>query len=88
MPARFARLLRLSLGLALLTASLGAIAQGVEKPSIKAMMDWTIQGTHAPFIVADAKGYFKDEGLTVQIDRGTGAGNTVTAVAGGAARSG
>ena len=61
-----------------------APAQGVEKPNIKVMMDWTIQGTHAPFVLADIKGYFKQEGLTVTIDRGTGAGNTANAVGGGA----
>ena len=60
-----------------------AAAQGVEKPNIKVMMDWVIQGTHAPFILADIKGYFKQEGLTVTIDRGTGAGNTANAVGSG-----
>lgn len=64
-------------------ASAQAGAQ-LEQPSVKVMLDWTIQGTHAPFFVAEKKGYFKQEGLTVQIDRGTGAGNTANAVAGGA----
>jgi NitT/TauT family transport system substrate-binding protein len=59
-------------------------AQQLESPSIKVMLDWTVQGTHAPFFVAEKRGYFKQEGLTVQIDRGTGAGNTANAVAGGA----
>jgi NitT/TauT family transport system substrate-binding protein len=64
-------------------AAASAHAQ-LESPNIKVMLDWTIQGTHAPFFVAEKKGYFKQEGLTVQIDRGTGAGNTANAVAGGA----
>lgn len=65
-------------------AAASAAAQAVESPNVKVMLDWTIQGTHAPFFVAEKRGYFKDEGLTVQIDRGTGAGNTANAVAGGA----
>jgi NitT/TauT family transport system substrate-binding protein len=64
-------------------AAASAHAQ-LESPSVKVMLDWTVQGTHAPFFVAEKKGYFKQEGLTVQIDRGTGAGNTANAVASGA----
>lgn len=56
--------------------------QPLETPNLKVMLDWTIQGTHSPFFVAEKKGYFKAEGFqNVQIDRGTGAGNTVVGVA-------
>ena len=49
------------------------------------MVDWIIQGTHAPFFVAKEKGYFKDAGVTVDtIDAGKGATNVAVAVAGGA----
>jgi len=49
------------------------------------MMDWIIQGTHAPFFVALDKGYFKQEGVTVDtIDAGKGATNVAVSVAGGA----
>jgi len=64
-------------------AAASAHAQ-LESPNVKVMLDWTVQGTHAPFFVAEKKGYFKQEGLNVQIDRGTGAGNTANAVASGA----
>ncbi|MGB9386251.1 MAG: ABC transporter substrate-binding protein, partial [Pseudolabrys sp.] len=50
-------------------------AQAPEKKDIKVMMDWIIQGTHAPFFVAQQKGYYKDAGLNVQIDAGKGATN-------------
>jgi NitT/TauT family transport system substrate-binding protein len=58
-------------------------AQGVEQPQVALMVDWVIQGTHAPFFVAETKGYFKDEGLTVRIDPGKGGGNVVSAIASG-----
>jgi NitT/TauT family transport system substrate-binding protein len=56
-----------------------------EVKSVKIMMDWIIQGTHAPFFVAQDKGYFKSEGVTVDtIDAGKGATNVAVSVAGGA----
>ncbi len=57
-------------------------AQAATK-DVRMMMDWLVQGTHAPFIAADAKGYFKDEGLNVQIDSGKGATNVAVSVASG-----
>jgi len=66
-------------------ASALAGAQTVEQPQIKVMLDWAVQGTHAPFFVAEKRGYFKQEGFTsVQIDRGGGAGAVINAVAAGA----
>src|SRR4029079_833560 len=58
-------------------------AQAPEEKDIKVMMDWIIQGTHAPFFVAQQKGYYKDAGLNVQIDAGKGATNVAVSVAGG-----
>lgn len=56
-----------------------------ETKNVKIMMDWIIQGTHAPFFIAQKKGYFKDAGVTVDaIDAGKGAGNVAVSVAGGA----
>jgi NitT/TauT family transport system substrate-binding protein len=72
------------LAAALLAGAAFAAHAQLESPKVKVMLDWTIQGTHAPFFVAEKKGYFKQEGLEVSIDRGTGAGNTANAVAGGA----
>lgn len=66
-------------------SSTAALAQSVEQPNIKMMLDWAVQGTHAPFLIAEKKGYFKQEGFTnVQIDRGNGAGAVINSVASGA----
>lgn len=55
-----------------------------ETKNVKIMMDWIIQGTHAPFFVAGKKGYFKANGVTVDaIDAGKGATNVAVSVAGG-----
>ena len=59
-----------------------APAHAQTKP-VRVMMDWVISSTHAPFFVAEQKGYFKNEGLAVTIDPGKGATNTAVSVAGG-----
>jgi NitT/TauT family transport system substrate-binding protein len=77
---------------ALLGAASFSIAAGMklesaaaETKSVKISLDWVIQGTHAPFFIAQKKGYFKDAGVTVDaIDPGKGATNVAVAVAGGA----
>jgi NitT/TauT family transport system substrate-binding protein len=69
--------------LSLLALLLSAGAAQAQTKNVRIMMDWVIQGTHAPFFVADEKGYFKSEGLSVAIDAGKGATNTAVSVAGG-----
>jgi NitT/TauT family transport system substrate-binding protein len=60
-------------------------AAKAQTKNVKIMMDWVIQGTHAPFLVAQKKGYFKEAGVTVDtIDAGKGATNVAVSVAGGA----
>jgi len=52
---------------------------------VKLMMDWIIQGTHAPFFIAQKNGYFAKEGVSVDtIDAGKGATNVAVSVASGA----
>jgi NitT/TauT family transport system substrate-binding protein len=75
-------------GLILSVAALAAVtfsgAAKAETKNVKIMMDWIIQGTHAPFFIAQKKGYFKDAGVTVDaIDAGKGATNVAVSVAGG-----
>ncbi len=56
-----------------------------EVKNVKISLDWVIQGTHAPFFVAQDKGYFKAEGIAVDaIDKGNGATNVAVTVASGA----
>jgi NitT/TauT family transport system substrate-binding protein len=61
-----------------------AAAAGAQTKNVKIMLDWIIQGTHAPFFVAQENGYFKTAGITVDaIDAGRGATNVAVTVAGG-----
>ena len=57
--------------------------RAAETKNVRIMMDWVLQATHVPFFVADERGYFKAEGLTVAIDPGKGATNTAVNVASG-----
>jgi NitT/TauT family transport system substrate-binding protein len=66
-----------------LVVSIGS-PQAAESKNVRIILDWLIQGTHAPFFVAQDKGYFKAEGVTVEsIDPGKGATNTAVSVASG-----
>jgi NitT/TauT family transport system substrate-binding protein len=60
-----------------------SFVHAAETKNVRIMMDWIIQGTHAPFFVANDKGYFKEAGLNVVIDSGKGATNTAVGVASG-----
>jgi NitT/TauT family transport system substrate-binding protein len=63
---------------------LGSFSARAEVKNVRIMMDWIIQGTHAPFFVAQEKGYFKAAGVNVDaIDAGKGATNVAVNVAGG-----
>ena len=61
----------------------GQTAAAAEK--LRVLMNYTIEGQHAPWFVAKAKGYFRDAGLDVAIERGYGSGDTVKKVLTGAA---
>jgi NitT/TauT family transport system substrate-binding protein len=79
----FAALVRVFLPSLLLTFCSAGTAAAQTK-NVRIMMDWIIQGTHAPFFVAQDKGYFKAEGVMVDtIDAGKGATNVAVSVAGG-----
>ncbi|MAM00111.1 MAG: taurine ABC transporter permease [Alteromonadaceae bacterium] len=62
--------------------STSAIAK--EPVKLAFQLDWRIEGPTAPFFLADAKGYFKEEGLDMTFDSGSGSGNTINRVAAGA----
>ncbi|QXM25156.1 ABC transporter substrate-binding protein [Elioraea tepida] len=65
-------------GLALAAASLPAAATDV-----KFSLDWAFQGPQAPFLLALERGYFRDQGLNVTMDRGFGSGDVPIKIAAG-----
>ena len=72
--------------LLILLACTSAQAQAPVK--IKFVLDWKYQGLHAWYLIAQDKGYYKAEGLDVEIDQGDGSAATVTKIAGGAYSAG
>ncbi len=50
---------------------------------IKFILDWAVQGVHAPIGVAIKKGYFATEGLDVTFERGSGSADSISKVASG-----
>jgi NitT/TauT family transport system substrate-binding protein len=75
---------------ALLTSAslvvLSAPAQAQTK--IKMVLNWKYQGPQAWYFMAQDKGYFKAEGLDVEIDQGEGSSASITKVAAGAYQAG
>lgn len=59
-------------------------SQAAGPVAIKFTLDWRFEGPAAPFLMAEAKGYFAAEGLNVTIDAGNGSAGAVTRVATGA----
>jgi NitT/TauT family transport system substrate-binding protein len=58
-----------------------ANAQDLEKLTVR--FTWKLKGEYAPLFVAHDKGYYKAEGLDVQLSEGNGAQNVLKALASG-----
>ncbi|KKX33282.1 ABC transporter substrate-binding protein [Rhizobium sp. LC145] len=58
-----------------------AVAQEAEKVTL--MLNWYVTGLHSPIILGKEKGFFKEEGVDLEIQEGRGSGPTVQAVAAG-----
>ncbi|MGE0310281.1 MAG: ABC transporter substrate-binding protein [Lautropia sp.] len=84
-PPRRRALLALGLATALL-AALPVAASAQTK--IRMVLNWKYQGPQAWFFMAQDKGYFKAEGLDVEIDQGEGSSASITKVATGAYQAG
>jgi NitT/TauT family transport system substrate-binding protein len=71
-----------SLACALLVAALTCGSAAAQTP-VKFSLDFKIEGTSAPFLLALDKGYYKAEGLNVAVDPSTGSGEAIDRVATG-----
>src|ERR1700681_2869365 len=79
------RLLKCLVVASCLAVSLAAgSAVHAEPVKIKFTLDWKLQGLHAWFYWAKARGYFTAENLDVVIDQGEGSAATVTRIMSGA----
>jgi NitT/TauT family transport system substrate-binding protein len=67
--------------LALLFAALAAPAAAQDK--LKVRLDWTPWGSHAPIHLAQQKGWFKENGLEVDVEDGNGSVTTIQLVGAG-----
>jgi NitT/TauT family transport system substrate-binding protein len=70
------------LGTVLASTCATASAQ-LEKPSIRFSQGWLFQATQAQFPLAYEKGYWKTQGLQVEVDRGSGSATSVQRVIAG-----
>jgi NitT/TauT family transport system substrate-binding protein len=66
--------------LALLLTAAPAFAQ----TNVRFMHEWRFEGHVAPFLLAQEKGYFKEQGLNVTVDPGTGSLDSINRTASGA----
>jgi len=61
-----------------------AVASPARATDVRFSLDWAFQGPQAPFLFALERGFFRDQGLNVTMDRGFGSGDVPVKVAAGA----
>jgi ABC-type nitrate/sulfonate/bicarbonate transport system substrate-binding protein len=71
------------LGACILLAAFAGIAEAQPLTRIKLSLDWLLQGPTSFLHMARLKGYFREEGLDVTIDVGTGASGSIQRMASG-----
>jgi NitT/TauT family transport system substrate-binding protein len=74
--------MRVAVLLSCLILSGAAVAQ--KETAVRFALDWRFEGPAAPYFVAIDKGYYKQEGLNVSIDPGSGSVEGINRVASGA----
>jgi len=74
----------------MLAGGIAAHAQQGPKPlkEVTLALDFVILGRHAPWYVAQAKGYYKDEGINTKIFAGRGTGHVLSSLESGVAQFG
>ena len=75
------RLVTLLLAALAVTLTLSTAASAQELDKFPFRLNWTLYGEHAPFFVALDKGFYKDEGLDVEILEGSGSTTVAQLVA-------
>ncbi|TAK88308.1 MAG: taurine ABC transporter permease [Betaproteobacteria bacterium] len=76
--------MKLFKALAVATAALLVAATAHAQPRAKFILDWAFQGQQSTWTLAQDKGYFKEAGADITVDRGYGSGDTIAKVASGA----
>ena len=61
-----------------------AVASPARATDVRFSLDWAFQGPQAPFLFALERGFFRDQGLNVTMDRGFGSGDVPVKIAAGA----
>jgi NitT/TauT family transport system substrate-binding protein len=70
------------LAIATLTMVIGMIAPAGAGDQVSVQLDWVVRGNHAMFFVAEANGYFQDNGIELTaIRKGTGSPDAMRLVA-------
>jgi len=59
------------------------ILRAQERQRVRLVLNFAVDGSTAPFYHAEARGYFREAGLDVQIDPSNGSGDAITRVASG-----
>jgi NitT/TauT family transport system substrate-binding protein len=72
------------MGGAALASGLAAPALAQSLPRVRMILNWRYQGPQSWFFQAQDMGFFRDAGVEVEMDQGSGSGAAVSQVAGGA----
>jgi len=67
-----------------LPLALPALGRAQAPPRVRLLLDWAFQAPNAFALVAREKGFFRDAGVDVQVDRGSGSGRVPVQLAAGA----
>jgi NitT/TauT family transport system substrate-binding protein len=68
---------------AIVSGALAISANGIAQDKVVFGLDWVVSGQHAPFFVAQEKGFYTRAGLEVDIQRGYGSAEAVKRVGAG-----